>query len=351
MTALNPSLSTSAAPRIQAPARSKRLRDIRETLIVASLVLCGVFTLAITATIIGILFTEAYVFFSSPHPDAQGAVTSVSFWSFITGLEWNPLLGNVKNFGIWPLILGTFKIVAIAMAFALPLGLMVAIWLSEYAGPRVRGIIKPALEILAGVPTVVFGYFALTFITPMLRFDFLTDAEGQAWNPLRIENYNALSAGIAVGIMSLPIVTSLSEDSLRAVPRALREGAYGLGASKFETSIRVVTPAALSGIVAAFLLATARAVGETMIVALAAGSSPVQILDANKHFDPAATLAVTQPVQPMTGFMVQIFLGDAPHGTIEYYSSYAVAATLFVITLLLTIFGGWIRARFRQVYH
>ncbi len=330
--------------------RSIQVRSVREGLIVSYLGFCGLFTVCITAAIIFILFGEAYQFFAQPHPDAQGDIEDITLFEYFTGLQWSPLLGSVKHFGVWPLVAGTFKITFVAMCVALPLGLMIAIWLSEYASPRARAIIKPVLEILAGIPTVVFGFFALMFITPAIRFAMFTDEFGNDWNPLGIENYNALAAGIAVGLMSLPIVSSLSEDALQAVPRSLREGAYGLGASRFEVATGVLVPAALSGIVAAFLLAIARAVGETMIVALAAGSSPPQLLGPDGSPTLSAAIDPTQPSQTMTGYMVQIFLGDAPHGTVEYYSSYAIAATLFVITLMLTVIGGIIRNRFRQVY-
>lgn len=340
--------------------RSNRSRDTRESIIMGSLFFCGLFTIFVTLAIIGVLFVEAYNFFGEPHPDAQGEIQTVTFWEFISTGVWSPLLGAEKHFGVWALVLGTFKIVLVAMTLALPLGLLIAIWLSEYAKPKVRAVIKPVLEVLAGIPTVVFGFFALTVITPMLKLDFggihsslswLTIGGEGGWNPLDLGTYNALSAGIAVGIMCLPIVTSLSEDALRAVPKALREGAYGLGASKFETSIKVVVPAALSGVVAAFLLAIARGVGETMIVALAAGSTPVQMRDTNGKVDLGSIFAFNTDVQPMTGYMVQIFTGDAPHGTVEYFSSYAVAATLFAITLLITIAGNIIQRRFRENYN
>jgi phosphate transport system permease protein len=284
----------------------------------AGLIGCGVFSIATTLTIIVILSVEAFRFFK---------LDEVSFWGFITGTRWSPLLGAEKHFGIWPLICGTLMVTVVAMSVALPLGLITAIWLSEYAKPKVRAVVKPVLEVLAGIPTVVFGFFALTVITPGLR-----------WLHEGFGVYNATSAGLAVAVMCLPIVTSLSEDALRAVPRSLREGAFGLGATRFEVAVRVVTPAALSGIVAAFLLAIARAVGETMIVALAAGASPSMTLDPRGA------------VQPMTGYMVQIFLGDASNFGPEYYSSYAVAATLFLMTLGLTLIGHRVRVRYRQVY-
>lgn len=213
------------------------------------------------------------------------------------------------------------------MAVALPLGLITAIYLSEYAPARVRDVLKPVLEVLAGIPTVVFGFFALTVITPGLQW--FHDGFGV---------YNATSAGLAVGIMCLPIVCSLTEDALRAVPRNLREAAYGLGATRFEVSLKVVVPAALSGIIAAFLLAIARAVGETMIVALAAGSTPMLTADPREE------------IQPMTGYMVQIFLGDTSNFDIEYLSSYAVGSTLFIMTLILTLIGNYVRVKYRQAY-
>jgi len=343
--------------------RSPLWRRLREGLLGGALVACGLFTLAVTLTIVVILARESWDFFAHPHPDNQGNLERVTLGSFFGDLSWNPLLGGEKHFGIWPLILGTLKITGIAMAFALPLGLVTAVWLAEYASARTRAILKPVLELLAGIPTVVFGFFALTVITPLLSMDFgaihpslafltRTDENGNPdpANPLGLGVYNALSAGIAVGILCLPIVTSMAEDAVRAVPKALREGAYGLGASKFETSVRVVTPAALSGIISAFLLAISRAVGETMVVALAAGSRPVEMLDPQGALAWRRIFSVSDDVQAMTGYMVERFKGDAPHGTVEFSSSFAVAATLFVITLALTLAGNAIRKRFRQAY-
>ncbi len=298
--------------------RSVALRKLREIGIMFMLVMCGVFSILTTVAIIGVLFVEASRFF---------AFEEVSIVEFLTETRWNPLLGAEKHFGIWPLICGTALVTAVAMGLALPLGLITAIWLSEYAPAVLRNIIKPVLEIIAGIPTVVFGFFALTVITPTLQ-----------WLHDGFNVYNVASAGLAVGIMCLPIVCSLSEDALRAVPRSLREASYGLGATRVETSLRVVVPSALSGIIAAFLLAIARAVGETMIVALAAGATSQLSLDPRES------------VQPMTGYMVQIFLGDVSNFGIEYFSSYAVGATLFVLTFALTIVGQIIRVRFRQAY-
>ncbi len=349
MTTLDPAFAQPAL-RVLGRPRSRMLRNLRERLIMAFLLLCGAFSILTTTTIIIILANESITFFTKGDiRDAQGNIADVTFWKFITGLRWNPLLGEVKNWGIWPLVGGTLMVSTIAMMVALPLGLITAIWLSEYASMKVRNVIKPVLEIIAGIPTVVFGFFALTVIAPGLRMEFIQVADEvggtRGLNPFGFGTYSAMAAGIAVGIMCLPIVTSLSEDALRAVPKALREGSYGLGASRFETAIRVVVPAALSGIIAAFLLAIARAVGETMIVALAAGASPLPLADR-----PTAVLDPTSEVQPLTGYMVQIFLGDAPHGGVEYYSAYAAAATLFVMTLVITLMGAKIRQRFRQAY-
>lgn len=298
--------------------RSKRAQQLREKAIQLGLIACAAFSILTTVSIIGVLSVEAIRFFG---------LDQVSLTDFFFGTEWSPLLGSEKQFGIWPLICGTLLVTAVAMSVALPLGLITAIYLSEYAPPRLRAILKPTLEVLAGIPTVVFGFFALTVITPGLM-----DLHGG------FEIYNAFSAGIAVGIMCLPIVTSLTEDALQAVPRALREGAFGLGATRFDVSLKIVVPAALSGIVAAFLLAIARAVGETMIVSLAAGSSP------NLTIDPR------ESVQTMTGYMVQIFLGDVSNYGPEYLSSYAVAATLFLLTFGITIIGQKVRVRFREEY-
>ena len=284
----------------------------------AILALAATFSIFVTATIIVILTKETLGFFAFP---------DVTLGEFFGSFEWNPLLGSEKHFGIWPLVSGTLLVMAIAASFALPIGLITAVYLSEYASPRVRSVLKPALEILAGIPTVVYGFFALTVITPMLQK--LTPAFG---------SYNAMSAGLATGIMVLPIVCSMSEDSLRAVPRSLRDGAFALGGTRFDVSVKVVIPAALSGIVAAFLLAISRAVGETMIVALAAGG--IAQITAN----PAAE------VQTMTAYLVQIFLGDAPATGVEYKSSYAVAAMLFVMTFALTMVGQWTLRRFREEY-
>lgn len=287
-----------------------------ESAIRAFLFLCGVTSVVTTLGILLVLGKEALLFFSDPR---------VSLVEFLTSTTWQPM---IEEFGIWPLVTATLMTTAIAKLVALPLGLGVAIYLSEYASVRARNTLKPILEVLAGVPTVVYGFFALTVITPALRFLH----EG-------FEVYNAASAGIAVGIMCLPIVTALSEDALRAVPRSLREGAYAVGASSFHVSVQVVVPAAFSGVMAAFLLAVARAIGETMIVALAAGGL------AHLTADPR------QPAQTMTAYMVQVFLGDVSNMGTEYHSAYAVAAALFLMTLVLTLISHRVTVRFREAYH
>ena len=317
MTALPSNPATRDVTRLGRP-KSVSNRVLRERIIVGTLAVAACFSILVTTTIIVVLARETWGFFQ---------FDEVTVGEFFGSTEWNPLLGAEKHFGIWPLISGTLLVTAIAASFALPIGLISAIYLSEYASPKVRATLKPALEILAGVPTVVYGFFALTVITPLLSK--LSPAFG---------NYNAMSAGLATGIMILPIVCSMSEDALRAVPRSLRDGAFALGGTRFDVSVKVVVPAALSGIVAAFLLAISRAVGETMIVALAAGG--IAQITAN----PSAE------VQTMTAYMVQIFLGDAPAFGVEYKSSYAVAATLFVMTFVLTMIGQYILRRFREEY-
>jgi len=317
MTSASPGLPI-AAPTAGGRARSRLGRKVFDGFVTACLASCATFSILTTLAIIVVLAVETVRFFALPE---------VSFVEFISGTEWNPLLGATKHFGIWPLICGTFLVTVVAMLVAIPFGLVTAIYLSEYAPRGVRAVIKPVLEVLAGVPTVVYGFFALTVITPFLRNISST-----------FEIYNVFSAGLAVGIMCLPIVCSMSEDALRAVPVSLRAGAYGVGATKFDVSVKVVVPGALSGIVAASLLAIARAVGETMIVALAAGNLARMTLD------------VREGAQTMTAYMVQIFLGDASNFGPEYFSSYAVAATLFIITFLFTVLGHRIRVRFREVY-
>lgn len=289
---------------------------VREWCVKSFLVLSAAFSVLITFTIIGILARESARFFG---------MEGVTVGAFFTSARWSPLFSGA--IGIWPLVSGTLLVTSVAMAVALPLGLVTAVYLSEYAPRRLRATLKPTLEILAGIPTVVYGYFALTIITPGLKF------LHEGFNV-----YNAFSAGLAVGILCLPTVCSLAEDALQAVPRSLRDAAYGLGGTRFDVAAKVVVPGALSGIVSAFLLAIARAIGETMIVALAAGATPRITADPRNE------------IQTMTGWMVQMALGDASHESMEYFSMYAVAAMLFVMTFGLTLLGNVVRKRFREAY-
>ena len=299
----------------------------KEWIVKSGLLSCTVFSILVTGAIVCLLFGQTAIFFGMEEEGAEGAKL-VTVQEFFTGTEWNPKLGTEKHFGIWPLINGTILVTLIAIMVALPLGLITAIFLSEYAPRKLRAILKPILEVLAGIPTVVYGFFALTIITPFLR-----DTLG-----IPVDFFNALSAGIAVGILCIPTVSSLSEDALQAVPRHLREAAYGLGGTKFDVAIKVVLPAALSGIVSAFLLAIARAIGETMIVVMVAGATP------------RMTLNPTQQIQTMTSYITNTAKGDLSSFGVEYFSIYAVALTLFVITLGLTLLGNFIRLRFRESY-
>ena len=280
------------------------------------LFLCALVSVGTTAGIIVVLAVETFAFFRE-----------VPVLEFLTGTEWTPLFSNQK-FGVLPLLLGTMLVSAIAMAVAVPAGLMCAIYLSEYAPDGARRVVKPVLEILAGVPTVVYGYFALTFVTPLL----------QQWLP-GLSGFNALSPGIVMGIMILPLVSSLSEDAMQAVPRGLREGAYALGATRMQTAVRVVVPAAFSGITAAVILAASRAIGETMIVAIAAGQQP------------RFTVNPFVPIETMTAYIVQISLGDTPQGTLEYRTIFAVGMLLFLMTFALNLISTWLRNRFREEYN
>ena len=258
--------------------------------------------------------------------EAAGFFAHVSPIEFLFGTQWTPLF-EPQSFGVLPLVLGSILIAAGAALVALPIGLASAIYLSEYAHERVRGIVKPILEILAGIPTVVYGYFALTFVTPLLR---------QVWPETNI--FNGASAAIVMGIMIIPLVSSLSEDALSAVPRALREGAYALGATRFEVATRTVVPAALSGIIASFILAISRAIGETMIVTIAAGSTP------------SMSLNPLNAIQTMTAYIAQTSMGEAAHGSIEYQTIFAVGLALFCITLSMNVISIFVLRKFREVY-
>jgi phosphate transport system permease protein len=294
----------------------KRTR-IGESIIQAILFFCGILSIFTTIGIVWVLIQQAWLFFSSP---------DVTILEFLTGLQWTPEIGS---FGAWPLITATFTTSFIGMLVAIPFGLAAAIYLSEYANERARSIIKPILEILAGVPTVVYGYFALTFITPLLRNVFGSNT---------VNVYNMAAAGIAMGILILPLIASLSEDALSAVPQSLRNASFGLGATKLETAIRVVLPAAASGLAAAFIIGISRAVGETMIVALAAGAGP------NLTINPFSS------AETITGHIARISGGDLSYNSIQYNSVFALGLLLFTITLTLNILSRRIVARFREVY-
>lgn len=309
--------AAASAAQAEIIAQLKRKRRLGENLIEAGLFAAGVISILTTIGIVIVLVRDALVFFQAPE---------VRITEFLTGTVWQPQLGR---FGILPLLNATLIISAIAMAFAIPVGLATAIYLSEYASPKTRSLLKPVLEILAGVPTVVLGYFALTFVTPALRGIFGEDT---------VKIYNMLSAGLVVGILNIPLIASLSEDALHAVPNSLRQAAYGLGATKREASTKVVFPAALSGITAAIVVAISRAVGETMIVALAAGAGP------NFTFNPLDS------AETMTGYMVRISGGDISYGSIDYQSIFAIGLVVFLLTLLLNIISQRIVRRFREVY-
>jgi len=291
------------------------LRDIKERFIYYILFGSVLISVLTTIGIILSLVTETFSFFRE-----------VSIVEFLTDTRWTPLFAD-KHFGIMPLIAGTVIILVGSSIVALPIGLASAIYLSIYAKPGVRKAIKPLLEVLAGIPTVVYGYFALSFVTPLLR-NFFPD----------MSVFNALSASIVVGIMIIPMVSSLSEDALIAVPRSLREAGFALGATKFEVATKVVLPAGLSGVIASFILAISRAIGETMIVALAAGSTP------------KLTLNPLESIQTMTGYIVQVSFGDTPQGTTVYKTIFAVGTLLFLITLSLNVIGQIVTRRYREVY-
>ncbi len=280
--------------------------------------ICGAFAAISIVTTIGIVLTLVF--------ETAAFFQEVSLTQFLTETRWTPLFAS-KQFGIMVLVSATIMISVISILVALPLGLLAAICLSEYAQPNVRRILKPILEILAGVPTVVYGYFALLTVTPFLQ-KFLPG----------LQAFNALSAGLVLGIMITPLVASLSEDALYSVPRSLKDGAYALGATKRETVTSVILPAALSGIVASLILAVSRAIGETMIVTLAAGANPTL------GFNPFV------PVMTMTAYIVQVSSGDAPHGTLVYKTIFAVGMTLFLLTLALNVFSFWFVRRFREKY-
>jgi phosphate transport system permease protein len=292
-----------------------RLRHVRERAVELLLFLAAFSSVAITLGIVGVLVYESLAFFGH-----------VTLWDFLTDTQWTPLFDDA-HYGILPLMAGTLVTTAIALVVAIPLGTITAIYLSEYATHRTREIIKPVLELLSAVPTVVYGYFALLFVTPLLQ-KLVPDLPG----------FNMLSAGLVIGIMIIPYVSSLSEDAIRAVPMHLREGSYAMGATRLQTALRVVVPGAISGIAAAYILGISRAIGETMVVAIAAGMQP------NLTWNPK------EPAETITAYIVQVSLGDLPHGTLAYQTIFAAGLTLLVMTLVFNIAGFYLRQRFRQVY-
>lgn len=299
------------------PALGVARRRVGEDLIKALLFLAALLSILTTTGIVISLLTETLNFFDS-----------VSFTGFLFGTDWSPVI-KPQSFGVVPLITGTFLVTGVALLVAVPLGLGSAIYLSEYASPRVRKTFKPALELLAGVPTIVFGYFALTFFTPTVLQDFAK---------LEVGVFNVLSASIIMGFMVIPTIASVSEDAMSAVPQSLREGSFGLGATRLQTSLRVVFPAALSGIVAAIVLGASRAVGETMIVLIAAGQI-AQI-----------TADVREPSFTMTSYIASVAKGDLATGSVQYKTVFAVGMLLFVITLVLNAFSIRFVRKYRQVY-
>ena len=295
--------------------RANRRRDLEGKIVRWTFFLCAVASILTTVGIVFSLASQAVGFFREVPP-----------WEFLTGTRWAPILVP-QSFGVLPLVSGTLLVSVLAGLVAIPIGLATAIFLAEYAPDKIRRTIKPTLEVLAGIPTVVYGYFALTFVTPQLQ-KLIPD----------LLIFNALSAGIVMGIMIIPMVSSLSEDAMVAVPRSLREAAYGLGATRLEVTLRVVVPAALSGIVAAFILGLSRAIGETMLVTIAAGATP------------NLTVNPLESIQTMTAYIVQLSLGEAPHGSIEYNTIFAVGLLLFCITLGMNVIGHWIVRRWREQY-
>ncbi|MBN1305049.1 MAG: phosphate ABC transporter permease subunit PstC [Anaerolineales bacterium] len=295
----------------------KRRFRVGENAILALLFISGVFSIFTTIGIVYELGKEALLFFRTPNVD---------LWSFLSGTQWQP---HIDKFGILPLFTSTLITSLFAMLIAAPLGMGAAIYLSEYASEKVRGFLKPILEILAGIPTIVYGYFALTFMTPLLRTIFGRDV---------VEIYNTASAGLVMGILILPMIASMAEDALSAVPNALREAAYGLGGTKLEVALKVVVPAAISGIAAAFIVGISRAIGETMIVAVAAGAGP------NFTFNPF------KGAETMTGHIVRISGGDLSYDSIDYNSIFAIGLMLFFVTLTLNLISQQVVRRFREVY-
>jgi phosphate transport system permease protein len=310
-TMLNQSIDLTISTRLAKNVR----RNIKERIIEFILMLAALSAVATTLSIVGVLLYESLSFFKT-----------VSIVDFFTDTQWTPLFEDA-HYGIMPLISGTLTTSAVALAVAIPIGTIAAIYLSEFASHKVRETVKPILELLVGVPTIVFGYFALLFLTPILQKIF-PDLPG----------FNMLSAGIVMGIMIVPYIASVAEDAMRAVPMSMREGSYAMGATRFQTAVRVVTPAAISGIVAAYILGVSRAVGETMVVAVAAGQQPII------SFNPMESAAT------ITAYIVQVAMGDLPHGSIGYQSIFAAGLVLLVITLFFNVLGHIIRKKYREYY-
>lgn len=310
-TAMNELSTTTISPRLAKNIR----RNIKERVIEFILMIAALTAVATTVGIVAILLNESLGFFKT-----------VSIVDFFTDTQWTPLFEDA-HYGIMPLVAGTLTTSAIALLVAIPLGTIGAIYLSEFASHKVRETVKPALELLVGVPTIVFGYFALFFVTPMLQQLFPT-----------LPGFNMLSAGLVMGIMIIPYISSMAEDAMRAVPMSMREGSYAMGATRFQTALRVVAPAAISGIVAAYILGISRAVGETMVVAVAAGQQP------NLTFNP------TEGAATITAYIVQVALGDLPHGSIGYQSIFAAGLVLMAMTLGFNMLGHYVRKKYRENY-
>lgn len=290
-------------------------RHVKERIVEGVLLLAALFSVFVTVGIVWVLISESFLFF-----------THVSVWDFLTDTQWTPLFDDA-HYGIMVLLSGTIVSSLVALAVAIPLGTIIAIYLSEFAPFTLREVAKPLLELLGGVPTVVYGYFALLYVTPALQ-----------WLMPELPGFNLLSAGLVMGVMIIPYVSSVSEDAMRSVPMSMREGSYAMGATRFQTAIRVVTPAAFSGIAAAYILGISRAVGETMILAVAAGMQP------NLTWNPL------EPAATITAFIVQVALGDLPHGSIGYQTIFAAGLTLMLLTLGFNILGHLLKRRFRQAY-
>jgi phosphate transport system permease protein len=304
------------APDVRASRFAHRAsRHVGERIIEGILFLAAFSAVAVTVSIVAILVMESLHFFEH-----------VSLWDFVTDTQWTIMFAD-KHYGVAPLLAGTLVTTAVALLLAIPVGTVTAIYLSEFANARAREIIKPVLELLAGIPTVVYGYFALMLVTPALQW-FMPDLPG----------FNMLGPGLVIGIMIIPYVSSIAEDAMRAVPMQMREGSYAMGATRLQTALKVVTPAATSGIVAAYILGISRAIGETMVVAVAAGQQP------NFTWDPR------EPGATITAFIVQVALGDLPHGSVEYQSIFAVGLVLVLMTLFFNVLGHLARKKFREAY-